>query len=860
MIHTVTRTDADAALAGRPGATVRDAFDYSQVIVKKPWGYEYLVFENEHVALWILQIIRKRGTSMHCHARKSTGLVLLSGQAVFHRQGSDIALQPLDAVNIDPGAFHATEAVSDLPIQPVSENGAWVLELESPPDKSDLVRLHDAYGRERKGYEGASDMVAASRTSLHLQIPREYERACSARFQDLSLAIHRFPFHPGEVQPPPDALAAVIGFPPGSGPQPGQPALGRYLPLADVQQALGAAPAFVLVVSKEKRMMKVSDYIASSLAAHGVTQVFAVSGGAAMHLIDSFGSTPGLEYVAVHHEQAAAMAAEGHARISGKPGALLVTSGPGGLNTLTGVHGAWVDSIPLVVVSGQVTQDTLSHGTPLRQHGIQEADISTLVKPITKYAVTITDPATVRYHVEKALHLAVTGRPGPVWLDVPLDVQSRTLRIDEQPGYTPEAIPGACSVATLGALVDAAVRMLAAAARPVLYYGYGVRLACAEDRLRRLAARLGIPLISSWNASDLIPTDDPDYVGRCGIFGDRAGNFAVQNCDLLLAVGTRLSIPQTGYNARLFARGAKKIMVDIDAAEMNKPALTIDLPIAADAGAFLDLILERLGAGDSLAIAHLSIDPWRERCRDWKARYPVVLPDYAHEKSGINSFHFIDVLSRRLDGDAAVVTDMGTSFTCTMQTFRTKPGQRLFTSSGCASMGFGLPGAIGACFARGKRRTILIAGDGGLQMTIQELQTVVQQRLPLGIFVLNNQGYLTIKLMQQNHFGRLIGSDPSSGVSAPDFVRLAQAYGIAAERLASAAELEARIDPILAQDGPFLVEITMPPNQPLIPRVSSLKLPDGRVVAKPLEDLFPFLPRDEFAANMIVDPVEILNR
>ncbi|OGV83471.1 MAG: hypothetical protein A3K19_09970 [Lentisphaerae bacterium RIFOXYB12_FULL_65_16] len=605
-------------------------------------------------------------------------------------------------------------------------------------------------------------------------------------------------------------------------------------------------------------MMKISDYVASVVAKLGVRHVFAVSGGGAMHLVDAFGSRPDLQYVATHHEQAAAMAAEGYARITNGPGAVLVTSGPGGTNALTGVYGAYIDSIPMICVSGQVTRDTLLRGTGLRQFGIQEGDIIELVRPMTKYAVTVTDPATIRYHLEKACFLAMHGRQGPVWIDIPLDVQSKLIQPESLPGYEPEAVPGVPADARLESQVHQCVAMLRTAERPVLIFGYGVRLAHADDLLRSLIEASGIPAVSSWTASDMVATDHPSYVGRSGIMGDRAGNYAVQNSDLLLVVGSRLSVPQVGYNYKLFARAARKIMVDIDPAEMQKPSLSLDLAILADARAFLQALLLKLEAERPAALP-LPIEPWRQRCADWKRRYPVCLPEYAGNRDRVNSFYFVDQLSRMLDADAAVVTDMGTSFTCTMQTFQTKLGQRLFTSSGLASMGFGLPGAIGACLARG-RQTILITGDGGLQMNLQELQTVIHNRLPLLIFVLNNEGYLTIKLMQQNHFGRFVGSHPGSGVSCPDIVKVATAYGIRADRIRNQDELERKLPNVLADPGPFVCEIIMPPEQPLIPRVSSLKLPDGTIVSKPLEDLYPFLDREEFRQNMLIPPVELLHK
>jgi acetolactate synthase-1/2/3 large subunit len=335
--------------------------------------------------------------------------------------------------------------------------------------------------------------------------------------------------------------------------------------------------------------------------------------------------------------------------------------------------------------------------------------------------------------------------------------------------------------------------------------------------------------------------------------GDRAGNFTVQNADLLLILGSRMSIPQVGYNFKTFARGAKRIVVDIDQKELDKPSIKPDLPILADARAFILELLHQLSEDNAPACT-----AWLTRCREWKMKYPIILPEYSQTPSGVNSFYFVDQLAQKLNKDAVVVTDMGTSFTCTMQTFQTKAGQRLFTSSGHASMGFGLPGAIGACFGHDQRQTICISGDGGLQMNIQELQTMMTYKLPIILFVLNNNGYLTIKLMQQNHFGRYVGSDPGSGVICPDIIKVATAYGIPSLRIKNQQELDVQLDSVLSQTGPFICEIMMPEDQPLIPRVSSLKKPDGTIISKPLEDLYPFLDREEFADNMIVAPVEVI--
>jgi acetolactate synthase-1/2/3 large subunit len=398
------------------------------------------------------------------------------------------------------------------------------------------------------------------------------------------------------------------------------------------------------------------------------------------------------------------------------------------------------------------------------------------------------------------------------------------------------------------------IRLLKKASRPVLICGYGIRLAKAEKEFRQLAEKLRIPVVASWTASDLLYFEHELFIGRSGIMGDRASNFTVQNSDFLLIIGSRMSIPQVGYNYTTFAREAKKIMVDIDEVELRKPSLKPDLPIRADASEFI----RALAAGLEETKTRINVSLWLKKCRGWKKKYPVVLPEYGRLKDKVNSFYFIDVLSRKLGSDAIVVTDMGTSFTCTMQTFKVKEGQRLFTSSGHASMGFGLPGAIGTCFGSNRKKVICVSGDGGLQMNIQELQTLIYYQLPIILFVLNNGGYLTIKLMQQNHFGRYVGSEASSGLSCPDILKVARAYGIKAARISNNRQLHSRIDSILKEKGPFICEIMMPEDQPLIPRVSSLKKPDGTIVSKPLEDLYPFLDRKEFFKNMIVKPVEIL--
>ena len=865
MIHKISCKESDKnLLCEKKEPTIHtddsaDSVDYHDVIVKKPWGYEYLVFENEFVAMWMLHIVRKRKTSMHSHPKKKTSLFLLSGNATCSHLDGQLDLEPVSGVMIEEGAFHSTEASSSLPISPVSENGIWVLEIETPPIKTDLLRMSDAYGREGTPYEGTDNMVFEPKEILKLQVP-QLDEVINNVFNDVLFAVRRDAFRDEKNHPSPEALVTIIGKESDKKSDNPYLAVGEIVEFKEFYENIqreDLSDYIILTIERMPMLAKLSDYVFSFIAELGVKEVFAVSGGGAMHLVDSLGTNKDLKYIAMHHEQAVAMAAEGYARISGKPGVGLVTSGPGGTNTITGVCGAWIDSIPTIFISGQVTSDTLIGDTGLRQFGIQEANIVELVKPITKYAVTVTDPNRIKYHIEKAAYLATTGRPGPVWLDIPLDSQSKLINPDDLPSFNPEEeTKGEEGKPSLKAQVAECLELLRRASRPVIISGYGVRLAKGENEFENLVERLQIPVVSSWTTSDLLPTDHELYVGRSGIMGDRAGNFSVQNSDVLLIIGSRMSIPQVGYNYKMFAREAKKIVVDIDLAELTKPSIKPDIPVNADAKEFMSEMSAQL-EGKNVT---LDVSDWIKKCQMWKSKYPVALPEYRDMKDGVNSFYFVDVLSEKLGNDAVVVTDMGTSFTCTMQTFRVKTGQRLFTSSGHASMGFGLPGTIGACFANGKKKTVCISGDGGLQMNIQELQTLVHYKIPIILFVLNNKGYLTIKLMQQNHFGRYIGSDPSSGLTCPDIVKVATAYGIKAERISNNDQLHARIDEILSEPGPFVCEVMMPEDQSLIPRVSSMKKPDGTIVSKPLEDLYPFLDREEFFENMIVKPVEILGQ
>jgi len=600
-------------------------------------------------------------------------------------------------------------------------------------------------------------------------------------------------------------------------------------------------------------MIRVADFVAQGLAAHGIRHVFMVTGGAAMHLNDAIGRCPGLSYVCTHHEQAAAMAAQGYYRLTNRLAAVNVTAGPGATNAITGVFGAWVDSLGMVVVSGQVKWETLVRSTslPLRQLGDQEVDIVRLVEPISKYAVMVTEPESVRYHLERAIHLARTGRPGPVWLDIPGNVQSAMIDPEGLAGFAPEPDTrgGRADVAAACGEIVAALRR---AERPVLLPGAGVRLGGAAEDFGRLVDRLGIPVVTGFNAHDLVPTAHRCYIGRQGTIGDRAGNFAVQNADLLLILGCRLNIRQVSYAWQHFARGARKIMVDVDAAELAKPTVAIDLPVHADVGEIIAGLLETTESWQAPA-AH---GAWLGWCRERKARYPVVLPEYWTSPRQVNPYCFVQALFEQLADDETVVTGDATACITTFQAAQLKAGQRLFSDSGCAPMGFDLPAAIGACVAQDRRRVVCLAGDGSIMLNVQELQTIAGLALPIKIFVLNNHGYLSIRQTQRNFFpDNPVGAGPESGVTFPDFERLAYGFGIPFRRCETHAGLRDAIAETLGRDGPQLCEIVLDPEQPFSPRVSSKRLPDGRMVTAPLEDMFPFLPREELLGNMIVPAV-----
>ncbi len=604
--------------------------------------------------------------------------------------------------------------------------------------------------------------------------------------------------------------------------------------------------------------MKLSDYIVGRLADWRVRHIFLVTGGGAMHLNDSIGKEPRIQYVCNHHEQASAMAAEAYARISGKPGVINVTTGPGGINALNGVFGAWTDSSPMLVVSGQVKRETCMRAqgiTGLRQLGDQEADIIAMVENITKYAVLIDDPLSIRYHLERAWHLAQSGRPGPCWLDIPVDVQAASIDPPSLRAYDPDEDDLASELAKgridgdpsrLQFYCRQTLDRIRNAKHPVILAGTGVRAANAVTEFDELFHRLGVPVTTAWT-HDLIASDDPLFCGRQGTIGDRAGNFTVQNADVLLILGSRLNIRQTSYNWQSFAPRAFKIQVDIDAAEFHKPTVQPDLAIHSDLKWFMQELLRQCDADNYRLGGHAN---WLAWCRERVRRYPVVLDRQRQPGPPLNPYYFIEQLSDRLADHDAIVCGNASSCIVPFQALRLRKHQRLISNSGSASMGYDLPAAIGAAFARPGKRVICLAGDGSIQMNIQEFQTIVHHHLPIKIFVLNNSGYLSMRMTQSGFFGRLTGESAASGASFPDMVKVACAYGIPSLRIDRHSQLE-QVDRALAADGPALIDVVIDPKQEFEPRSKARQLSDGRIVSPDLEDMYPFLDETELMDNAI---------
>ncbi len=595
--------------------------------------------------------------------------------------------------------------------------------------------------------------------------------------------------------------------------------------------------------------MKLSDYVMEFVARQGVKHVFTLPGGGAMHLNDSLGGCAELQFIANLHEQASAMAAENYAKATGGLGVALFTTGPGGTNAVTGVAGAWLDSTPCLFLSGQAKRPDLKGDSGVRQMGAQEVDIVAIVRPITKYAVLVLDPLEIRYELEKAVYLAQTGRPGPVWVDIPLDVQAAQIDPAAIRGFTPE--PPVRNTG-LGAAVTQTLALLREAERPLILLGNGVRLAQAQEEFLALAAELNVPVLATWLAVDLLPYTHPQFLGRPGVVAPRGCNFALQNCDFLLTLGARLDFSITGYALPNLARAARKVVVDVDPAELGKLAQFSDLSVCADAG---DFIRELRAQRRETTLPDWPA--WWTRCRQWKESFPVVLPEHRDPTTKVSTYHLAEILSDELkEGDFIVSGSSGAGIEIFQLALRLKRGQRLFHTTALGAMGYGLPAAVGVSIACGGRETVCVDGDGGFQLNIQELETVRRLQLPIKFFVLDNDGYSSIRTSQQRWFGRQMAADSRSGLTLPDLCAVANAYGLPTVRIADQRNLRADVRAVLDRRGPVVCNVVSRADEARMPSLSSAQRKDGSMVSKPLEDLWPFLEREEFRANMIIPPLE----
>lgn len=590
--------------------------------------------------------------------------------------------------------------------------------------------------------------------------------------------------------------------------------------------------------------MRVADFVIKFLESKKISTVFTVSGGGSIFLCDALYKSKKLKYVSCHHEQAVSFAAESFSRVKNKPGAAIITTGPGGTNCTTGVACCWIDSVPTMFISGQVYLNQTIKNTKLRQIGVQEFDIINMVKSSTKYAVMIKDPTEIKYHLEKAYYTSSEGRPGPVWIDIPADIQNAEINHKNLKTFLPPKKIFKKNL--IDKKIKKIAKLLSKCERPVLHLGQGVKISGGEKVLRKIISKYKFPFALTWNASDLIESKNSSYIGRPGAFAERGTNFIIQNCELFISVGSRLPFMVTGYNANDFARKAKKVMVDIDENELRKCRVNLNQKIKCDAKYFLEKLYNYLPKKINLS------KNWLTYCQNVRKKYPIVLENYRKQKKYVNSYDFVDILSDELKFKDIIVTDMGLSFVGTHQAFKVKKGQKLFTNSGHAPMGWGLPAAIGACYANKRKRIICLTGEGGLQMNIQEFATIMHNKLPIKTFIYNNGGYLTIKQTQQLGFNsRIMGSNSSTGLSFPDYKKIAESHNIQYVKINNNKKLNQKIKKILNNNNPVICELMMDHNQEQMPKAINKRTPDGKSKPTKFEDMYPFLSFDEIKENML---------
>lgn len=846
-----------------PLAIQDDHYDYSKVVVKKPWGYEYLIFANDEIAVWVLYLKSGAQTSMHCHPNKKTSLVVLEGKVSCSTITGQVERRAGEGLLIEKGAFHQTTTTS--------ETGAFVMEIETPVNKRDLVRLKDKYGRAGQGYETEDQHSLETQNynymsfqSLGIQhnLKKRYGQ-CSMTFKKLS--DERILDEILELNPE-DVICLLKGLLLDSSNQ-SVGAVGDTMTVNALRQ-FGrlhvSKNTEMLTIKKIDRIVKISDCIASILSENNINPVFIVPGEANVHLLDSIGRHEDLSFVCPQNEKSASLAVESFCKLRSGLGALVVSSGAAAANTLPGVANAWVDSVPMLVISGQARTDQDTDGR-VRQLGNKELNVVDLVKPMTKYAVKVTDPTTIRYHLEKALYLATDGRPGPVWIDLPIDIQGMVVDEEELQRFDPKELDSVATapISEFHQQIPQVLDLLTQSSRPVILAGSGIRHAKATEEFLELVDRLGIPVLTSRRGADLVPDDHPYFFGRPGTYGQRSANFVIQNCDLLISIGSRLSIPLVGRNTKAFARAARKVVVDIDPNELEKPTLQPDLPIAMDAGQFIRECLSLLPDSHA-AINAPDYAPWIERCRQWRMKFPPdsyagpSLPSDPPADSPDNGLIYpvsiLKALSGELGENDVLVADGGATLIYTLSGFRFKQGQRLISSTGLELPGFALAGAIGASVARDRGPVVCLCEDRGFQISIQDLQTIVDYRLPIKVLIFKSKGHSIIRNIQRDYFGgRFVGTDQEIRLGSAPLIQIAKTFGFPTFEAARAEQLTSTIQEWLTVEGPAVLEIQVEDDQDKIPRPGFTIGDDQHWVAKPLEDMYPFLDRQTLAENMVID-------
>lgn len=844
-----TEQDKKSLLGYVPKPTSTFNNDFLGVVVNKPWGYEYLMFHNKDLSIWLLHIKHGLSTSMHCHPNKKTSLFILSGEAKCSTLDQSFFLKDNDGIIFDKGVFHTTEAKS--------EEGLFLFEVETPINKQDLYRLNDKFDREKEEYTKNENITNKINEYPYYFIEDKEGETCV--FNKYNVLIKDYS-NKEELLQDLNKTKPYIGLLLNGDISINDEVIhiGELLSISDMKYSKINSSLRILFLKEIdncnlKKFVKLSDYVISFFEKKGIKHIFMLPGGGAMHINDSMGKNKNISYVPHLNEQSAGIAADTYSRYTENFGVVSVTTGPAATNIVTPVAAAWSDSIPLFVISGQVKRQDLIKDTGLRINGFQEADITKIVAPITKYCVTVLDAEKIKYYLEKAYYLMMNGRPGPVWLDVPIDVQ--ICKIDENNliGFDSRELENnEINDNDLNINLDKILNLLKSAKRPVVIVGNGIRLAHGMPEFYEFLNKLKIPLLTTWGAIDYVGDDYNLVYGRPNILGgNRAAHFIMQNSDVLLSVGARLGVQTIGYNSKAFARESKLIIVDIDKNELDKKTLNPYMKINCDAKRFLknfNLTLNEPINADS---------DWIKWCDLKKKDYPVIVPEYFNDTNYVNVYAFIDKLSNNLNSEDIIVpTSAGTAYVCMSQTFKLKKGQRFLTSRGMAAMGWDLPSAIGACVASGNKRTISVTGDGGIQMNLQELQTIIAKKLPIKIFVFNNQGYLTIKNTQKNFFeGNYVACNPESSLFLPNMANIAKAYGFPVQLIKYNSEIDEKIKQVLNMDGPVFCEIFTDPDQPVIPKLASRQKPDGTMFSSPIEDLYPFLERKEFLKNMIIKPL-----